>query len=204
MAVEIFIARHGQNEDNANGILNGHRDLPLTEVGRGQARELGQGILAAELHFDTIYSSPLSRALETAQIVSGILGIKKPPVVLQDLIERDFGIMTGQKIDKVEEMCAPHILKTDMISYFLNPEGAETFPTLMKRAEKVITELRKSQGTGRALVVCHGDLGKMIYAVETGTSWEDTLKKFHFGNGELIQLEPNGKTHLIELDQYNS
>lgn len=44
MSAEIFIARHGQNEDNVNGILNGHRDLPLTELGRQQARELGEGI----------------------------------------------------------------------------------------------------------------------------------------------------------------
>lgn len=59
---EIFIARHGQNEDNASGILNGHRDLPLTGLGRKQAKELGEGIKAAGLQFDAVYSSPLSRA----------------------------------------------------------------------------------------------------------------------------------------------
>ncbi len=44
MTAEIFIARHGQNEDNINGILNGHRDLPLTSLGREQAKELGEAI----------------------------------------------------------------------------------------------------------------------------------------------------------------
>ena len=58
---EIFIARHGQNEDNANGILSGHRDLPLRGLGRAQACELGEGIRLAGLQFDAVYGSPLSR-----------------------------------------------------------------------------------------------------------------------------------------------
>ena len=58
---EIFIARHGQNEDNANGVLSGHRDLPLRGLGRAQACELGEGIRLAGLQFDAVYGSPLSR-----------------------------------------------------------------------------------------------------------------------------------------------
>ncbi|MBP7769257.1 histidine phosphatase family protein, partial [Candidatus Saccharibacteria bacterium] len=41
--MSIYIARHGQNKDNAEGILNGHRDRPLTELGRRQAMELALG-----------------------------------------------------------------------------------------------------------------------------------------------------------------
>jgi broad specificity phosphatase PhoE len=41
----FYVARHGQNVDNANGILNGHRDLPLTELGEKQAQTLGQQVL---------------------------------------------------------------------------------------------------------------------------------------------------------------
>ena len=63
---ELFIARHGQNEDNVNGILNGHRDLPLTELGRQQARQLAVEIGRAGMAIDVVLASPLSRALETA------------------------------------------------------------------------------------------------------------------------------------------
>lgn len=45
----IYIARHGQNEDNVHGILNGHRDLPLTDLGRQQARQLARHIKDREL-----------------------------------------------------------------------------------------------------------------------------------------------------------
>jgi probable phosphoglycerate mutase len=203
MAVKIFVARHGQNEDNANGILNGHRDLPLTDIGRQQARQLGEGILAAELQFDAIYCSPLSRAHETAEIVSEMLGMKKP-IVIDSLIERDFGNMSGQPIEKIEELCGPHIIKTDMITYFLQPEGGETFPELEERAQLAVSEIRNLHPDGRVLAVCHGDLGKMMYAAVSGTQWQDALTKFHFGNCELIELESGGQTHVIELEQYNS
>ena len=57
----IVIAWHEQNEDSANGILSGHRDLPLRGLDRAQARELGKGIRLAGLQFDAVYGSPLSR-----------------------------------------------------------------------------------------------------------------------------------------------
>ena len=62
----IYIARHGQNEDNVHGILNGHRDLPLTDLGRQQARQLARHIKDRGLVFDAVYASPLGRAFETA------------------------------------------------------------------------------------------------------------------------------------------
>jgi probable phosphoglycerate mutase len=113
--VEFYVARHGQNEDNVKGILNGHRDLPLTDLGRIQARQLAEGIIAEGLSFDAIYCSPLSRAHETAEIVASMLGVAQKPIVIDELIERDFGIMSGQPATKIAEMCAPDIIVTDTI-----------------------------------------------------------------------------------------
>jgi len=135
MSVEIFIARHGQNQDNAQGILNGHRDMPLTDLGKEQARELGEAIKSAALQFDAVYSSPLARAFETAEIISQVAGTPRP-LVYDQLIERDFGVLTGEPADKIEELCQPDIIKTDTITYFLSPEGAETFPQLVERGSE--------------------------------------------------------------------
>jgi broad specificity phosphatase PhoE len=203
MAVEIFIARHGQNEDNVNGILNGHRDLPLTELGKEQARQLGEGIKGLGLSIDGVYSSPLQRAFETASIVCMILGIEAVPVEVPELIERDFGVMTGVPISEIEARCAPDIIKTDTITYFLNPEGAETFPDLMERGYRALDRVRSYQKEGNALLICHGDIGKMVYAAATGKAWEDTLRNFHFGNGELIEVSQNDEAHKIKLPQQN-
>ena len=128
----IYIARHGQNEDNARGILNGHRDLPLTDLGRQQARQLARHIKDRELVFDAVYASPLDRAFETAAIVATALGLAEP-IVHDDLIERDFGIMTGKLAADIEEICAPDIIKAENVTYFLHPDGAETFPELLAR-----------------------------------------------------------------------
>lgn len=200
--VEIYIARHGQNEDNANGILNGHRDLPLTDLGRQQARDLAQGIVQSGIRFDYIYSSPLSRALETAQIVAREAKLPEP-VVLQSLIERDFGAVTGKPAADIEKLCAPDILKTNTTLYFLNPEGAETFPELVERAKNMLEDVRARHTNGKALLVGHGDYGKMIYAAATGKDWRDVLTDFHFGNGDLIDISRDGDVHMVKLEQFN-
>ena len=64
--LKIFLARHGQDEDNARGLLNGRRDEPLTDLGIIQANKLAQEIKDIGLKFDVIYSSPLQRAFETS------------------------------------------------------------------------------------------------------------------------------------------
>lgn len=203
--LNVYIARHGQNEDNANGILNGHRDLPLTELGRAQARELALGIKEKGLTFDAVLSSPLCRAYETGEIVTNALGLSKPEI-MPDLIERDFGIMTGKPIKDIETLCAPDIIKTNIITYFLSPEGAETFPDLLVRASKVVAEIKEKYTDGSVLLVCHGDIGKFMYAAYYGFDWMWALTKFHFGNSELLLLSPDSsvdETHVISIKQHN-
>ena len=199
---KIYIARHGQNEDNANGILNGHRDLPLTELGRQQARELGEGIKQTGLQFDVVYSSPLSRAYETAVIAAEIAQLPEP-IQYGKLIERNFGVMTGELTSRIEELCAPDIIKTDTITYFLSPKGAETFVDLVVRGREVLDELRMRHRNEKVLLVCHGDIGKMIYTAATGKDWRDVLIDFHFGNGELNEASGDGEAHVIKLEQVN-
>lgn len=85
----IYIVRHGQNEDNANKILNGHRDMPLTEIGINQAKELAEMIKKSEIKIDKIYSSPLKRAYQTGEAIADALHLDAPEK-LDLLIERDF------------------------------------------------------------------------------------------------------------------
>ncbi len=201
----IYIARHGQNEDNAEGILNGHRDRPLTELGIKQAHELADGILAQGFMFDAIYTSPLVRAAKTAEIIAERIG-GPTPEILAPVIERDFGVMSGQLVADIERLCAPDILKTDLVTYFLNPEGGETFPTVLERASDALRDIHTKHPAGSVLVVTHGDLGKMMYASFYELPWQDILTKFHFGNCELLQLIDGGdhnKSHVIRVEQFN-
>jgi len=204
--LKIYLARHGQNEDNANGILNGHRDLPLTDIGLAQAAEIANEIKNANMTFDAVLSSPLSRALKTAEIISEINTLPKPQVV-DDLIERDFGVMTGIEQSRIEELSAPNILKTELITYLLAPEGAETFPDLLARANKLLKRLTEEYKDSSILLVTHGDFGKMIYASYYNLEWEDVVKLFHFGNSELLLLAPDSRpedAHVFMIEQHNS
>jgi broad specificity phosphatase PhoE len=203
--LKIYIARHGQNEDNANGILNGHRDEPLTKLGISQAHELADGIQKAGLAFDVVYASPLSRARKTGEIVCETLGIE-PPIVLDSIIERDFGVMSGKKASDIERLCSPDIIKTDTITYFLSPEGAETFPMLLERAARALDQIKAEHLDGSVLLATHGDFGKMLYASFYDLPWQSILTQFHFGNCELLLLEEGldpTQAHVLKIDQHN-
>lgn len=202
MPVEIFVARHGQSEDNIARILGGRRDAALTDIGRQQARDLAQGIIDAGLTFDAVYCSPLIRAHETADIVAEIAGFSTP-IVIDDLVEREGGVTTGLTFDVIQRDIKTSVLQSELITYFLDPEGAETFPEMVIRGQKVIDYIRSLHDSGRVLLVCHGDIGKMIYAAATGRAWEDVLIGFHFGNAELIDIGRHNEAHVVKLEQFN-
>jgi len=203
--LRIYLARHGQDMDNKNGILNGRRNEPLSDKGIEQADEVAKKIKDTKIHFNHVYSSPLQRAYKTAEIITDTLGIDKPEI-LQELVERDFGIMTGQPQNKIKEMCSPDIFQTDTICYFLNPGGAETFPQLIERAKKLLVTLKAKHKDENILLVTHGDFGKMIYTAYYNLDWMNVLKMFHFGNSELLELsEESGpdETHVFKIQQHN-
>jgi broad specificity phosphatase PhoE len=203
---KIYIVRHGQDQDNASGLLNGHRDTTLTAIGREQANQIAQKIKDSNLTFDKIYSSPLERAYKTAEIIADALHSSKPEKI-DLLIERDFGIMSGQKVSDIDILCSPHTLKTDTITYFLEAEGAETFPQVQDRARKFLEFIQNNHKDEAILLVTHGDLGKMLYADYYNLDWQEVLKSFHFGNSEMLLLSPNSppeNSHIFNIEQYNN
>ncbi|MHB8652201.1 MAG: histidine phosphatase family protein [Minisyncoccota bacterium] len=201
--LKIYLTRHGQNIDNQNGILNGRRDEPLTGKGVNQAHEIANKIVDANLIFCAVYSSPLSRAFETAKIISETIDAPTPQKK-ELLIERDFGVMTGKRVSEIETLCAPDIIKTDTVTHFLNPNEAETFPDLTRRAGLLLEKIKNKHKSGNVLLVCHGDIGKMIYAKYYNLNWVTVLSQFHFGNGDLLLLSedsPAGEPHVVHLNQ---
>lgn len=204
--LKIYIVRHGQDQDNAKGILNGWRDTPLTDTGISQAQQLARKIKGTGLEFEAAYSSPLQRAFKTAKIITDYLGLE-PPIKLNELIERDFGIMTGQHAHDIEKMCAPEIVKTATITYFLSPEGSETFPQLLERAEKLLGFIRGKHQDGNILLVTHGDFGKMIWTAYYGLDWFKALEMFHFGNSDMLLLAEDcqpERSHIFKIEQHNN
>jgi broad specificity phosphatase PhoE len=149
MSPEILLARHGQTADNAGGRILGRRDPPLTETGVGQARSLAaklasEGILA-------VYTSPLRRARQTAEIVAGALGLD--PTVLDDLIESGRGTWEGRRVAELA-VEAPELhaafLRADPAFAF---PGGESLRAQRDRTERALATV--ARGPLAALVVAH-------------------------------------------------
>ena len=76
----IAMVRHGQTYFNEKGLVQGRVDNPLNDIGKEQAKILGKQLKEKGETFDMIASSPLSRSLETAYILSKELNISQPRI----------------------------------------------------------------------------------------------------------------------------
>ena len=128
------------------------------------------------------------------------------PEKMELLIERDFGMMSGVPAREITARCTPDILKTETITYFLSPEGAETFPQLIGRAKILLKIMLGKHQNQSILLVTHGDFGKMLYAAFYGLEWQEVLSAFHFGNSELLLLkkgEVPERRKIFDIPQFN-
>ncbi|MFA7662518.1 MAG: histidine phosphatase family protein [Patescibacteria group bacterium] len=189
---KIFLVRHGQDTDNAAGILNGRRDTELTELGREQAKKVANKL--GDNAVEVIYASPLKRAYETARIIA--IELKVDEVIADEhLMEREFGILTGKLVSDIPKY-STKILSTDKVNYFIEAEDAENFPSLLERGKKILNEIQQRHPNQNVLIVTHGDIGKMIRAAYHHWTWEAGLKTPYFDNTGVLEL--SDKQDILE------
>jgi broad specificity phosphatase PhoE len=147
----IYLARHGETDDNARGVVQGWIDTPLNERGRVQARELVHSV--ADLGLAAIWTSHLLRASETAEIVGGALGIE--PRVDPRLAESRRGDWEGRALTEIE--------RSDPDGWtawrrggagFRFPGGGESLDEHQARVIAALEDIRT--GPVPALVIAHG------------------------------------------------
>lgn len=93
----ICIIRHGKTEHNKLGLFTGWEDAPLAPEGRVEAREAGKLLKMHGIEFDVVYTSWLSRAIETAWLVLNELDLLWLPIIKSwRLNERMYGALTGK------------------------------------------------------------------------------------------------------------
>ena len=182
--MKLLLIRNGQDEDNAKGVLNGRRDIALTKFGVQQAYAVAQELKKYDI--DIIYTSPLMRTYQTAQIIANVIAVDEV-IVDQYLIERDFGILTGKPVADISRY-TNKIIVAGKIKYFLKVDGAETFPVLYNRAQKILIDIQRRHPGNVILIVTHGDIGKMIRGVFYGLNWKESLQIPYFNNAQIIEL----------------
>jgi probable phosphoglycerate mutase len=147
----VFLARHGATTATAEDRFSGSTGAELSETGRWQAARLGERLALERL--TAIYSSPLSRALDTARIIAQHCGIE--PVVRDGLREIAHGHWEGMKRDDVERQFAEEYAAWNADPFTFAPSGGESGVAVLARALPVVREIVTAHPGGRLLVVSH-------------------------------------------------
>ena len=163
--MSIFLARHGETDWNRIGRWQGKTDIPLSEVGRAQARTLAERL--RDRSVTQIFTSDLSRASETAGIVAAALGVTEISFDPR-LQERGFGCFEGL----TREECADRHAE-DWARYLADrrttPTGAELKELVVARMLAALTAVAESAaGSGHVLVVSHGAAIRTFLHTVTG------------------------------------
>lgn len=154
----VYLVRHGQTAWNREEVFRGRADIPLNATGRKEAQLTGQYLRGISM--DAIYSSPLSRTLETAEAIARYQG--KEVQILEGLIDIDFGGWQGISHEVVRERYAglyrqwkesPHLVRF--------PEG-ESLEEVRKRALGVVHGVIRDHAGETLVMVSHRVVNKIV------------------------------------------
>jgi broad specificity phosphatase PhoE len=188
----VYLVRHGQTAWNREEVFRGRADIPLNETGRKEALLTGQYLRGVKVN--SLHSSPLSRALETAEAIARYQG--KEVQILEGLIDMDFGGWQGISHEVVRERYeelyrqwkeSPHLVRF--------PEG-ESLEEVRERALRAIHDVVRDHSDEKLVMVSHRVVNKTVICGLLGLNnshfWEigqDTgcINILEFGEGFTLR-----------------
>jgi probable phosphoglycerate mutase len=174
-------------------------EFPLSERGRAQASLAGHGL--SRQPFEGLYSSPLSRAFETAEIIRDRTGFAGEVVPVEGLSERNGGILEGHTWAEQEQL-NPELAK----KFLAIPEverwalvGAETDEEVIARFEEALSSIRALHpGGSRIVVVSHGGVMRAFLRERFGTGVLPGTQRAANASITRVQWDESGP-HLLEV-----
>ena len=149
--MRLILARHGETAWNREGRNQGRSTTGLNAEGLRQARNLAQSL--RKIPISAVYSSPLSRAMQTAQAVGQTLSLPVTP--LDGLMEMDLGSLDGLTNLEMHRNF-PHLLdlwRKDPSS--MQMPGGESLKDAQQRAWRTLEDIRQETREGHAVAVTH-------------------------------------------------
>lgn len=145
--MELYFLRHGETAWSRTGQHTGRTDLPLTDHGEVEARNLAA--LLRAVSFDQVFTSPRRRAIRTCEL-AGLANAMVEP----DLAEWDYGDYDGQRMDEIRAQRPMWDIYTD------GCPGGESPEQITARADRLIA--RWSSLSGRVAAFSHGHFGRVL------------------------------------------
>ena len=168
MAGKVTLVRHGQTERSARAAYSGQLDIPLTSLGREQARRCAERIAGAGV--DGVYTSPLVRARDTAQAIADAAGV--PLTVEERLIEVDYGPFEGFDRDGARAKYGQRFTDWRADPFGSPVPGMEPLPVALERASAATADALEAcehpvlvahQGILRIVLIALGELAPGDY-----------------------------------------
>ncbi|NBG88706.1 histidine phosphatase family protein [Isachenkonia alkalipeptolytica] len=197
--MKIHITRHGETKWNQERRMQGSQNSSLTSKGMADAEKLQQRL--ASVKFDKIYSSPLGRAVRTAEIIRGDrkLPIEKVP----QLMEMNFGAWEGRTVEEIERAYGQRYRDFWDAPEKYQPVEGESFEELFQRVERGLKEIIERGEEGEvSLLVAHAVVIKCIYALVKNLPLKEFWNPpFMYGtNLTILEIKGDEKEFILEGD----
>jgi broad specificity phosphatase PhoE len=200
----LYLVRHGQTAWNREEVFRGRADIPLNEIGRKEALLTGQYLERVKV--DLLYSSPLSRAVETAEAIARYQG--KEVQISQGLIDIDFGRWQGVSHEEVKERYGDLYRQWNDTPHLVGFPRGESLEDVRERALRVIDEIVRDHADETLLMVSHRVVNKTVLCgllgLDNSHFWQigqDTgcINILEFGEGFILR-RLNDTSHLVAIE----
>jgi 2,3-bisphosphoglycerate-dependent phosphoglycerate mutase len=181
----LVLARHGQSEWNLKNLFTGWKDPGLTDLGVQEARTAGQRLKALGVQFDVAFTSDLSRAQRTCQLILDEIGQPNLQTLRdQALNERDYGDLSGLNKDDARARWGEEQVHVWRRSYDVSPPGGESLKDTVARVlpyyvREILPRVMRGE---RVLVAAHGNSLRALVMVLDGLTPE-TIPSMELATG---------------------
>jgi broad specificity phosphatase PhoE len=178
------LARHGETDWNRDNRFQGHADPPLNDAGREQAVALAASLAGERLA--AVYSSPLRRAVETAELVAARHGLEPTPV--DELREVDVGSWQGLTRSEIEARFPEQFRR--WVAFGQGWEDGETYEEMGVRVVRALSELSARHDGERVVALTHGGPIRAAIAAASGISHSEARRREPVvGNCVVVEVD---------------